>query len=782
MTASVYEITIGIRKSLLFCQTMSVFLNNIDDFIVPSQACINPLVASKIEASKTKSAEVPSGGVKSEKLVLKMDTSTTAFDASESLSYYGSKEPDLIKPRVSSSSGSSGSSSSSKVASISLNDCLACSGCVTSSETVLIQEQGYEKLLDTLDMIHATRAKCCGVESEELASSLLSSSSSSGSGESADKKQKIDSEGAGPNPHFQTAEDEEKEEDPTTPFNTVVVSISPQTCASFANTLSQLQAANPSSPQIKWTSMTVFLHLARFFKVLGCSFVCNSSAGGDISLIMAREEFIQRYRNGYSKKWDAPVVSTAISRTRRNVYSSSQKSSGSEFSKQASVSVNPLEEVYPPVINIQDKSFNLPMFSSNCPGWVCYAEKSHPHSLPYMATTKSAQQIIGAIFKHILGPKLLQIEASKIYHVSIEPCFDKKLEGSRLDFYDETSESCEVDLVLSTNEVWNLLIHKAAESSRDGYGDGAGADAGAGASASASADDVVSGDVGLYLQSLGPDTLPQSRAQGDSASSSGGSTTNAWVEHMMRCCTEDGELFVRAGESVDADIPKNGAEKPKNMNSGSGGYLEHIARYASETLLGSTDAWASPLVYKQGRNADIAEVEILSSIPLVEGQESGPRKLRFGRAYGFRNIQSIILKAKRGKCDLDFIEVMACPSGCINGGGQLRISAASAEADASSSSIPGGARESASDSQQRIVAVNEAFHEGGTRTRCEDTPLARFLFPHPTPHTMHSSSSSSSFASIFPDGPTSVDAVHLLCTQFHNVPRMEVVAPLAAKW
>lgn len=27
---------------------------------------------------------------------------------------------------------------------------------------------------------------------------------------------------------------------------------------------------------------------------------------------------------------------------------------------------------------------------------------------------------------------------------------------------------------------------------------------------------------------------------------------------------------------------------------------------------------------------------------------------------------------KRKKCDYDFIEIMACPSGCINGGGQIR--------------------------------------------------------------------------------------------------------------
>jgi iron only hydrogenase large subunit-like protein len=41
-------------------------------------------------------------------------------------------------------------------------------------------------------------------------------------------------------------------------------------------------------------------------------------------------------------------------------------------------------------------------------------------------------------------------------------------------------------------------------------------------------------------------------------------------------------------------------------------------------------------------------------------------------AYGFRNIQNIVQKIKRGKCQYHFVEIMACPSGCTNGGGQIR--------------------------------------------------------------------------------------------------------------
>jgi iron only hydrogenase large subunit-like protein len=46
----------------------------------------------------------------------------------------------------------------------------------------------------------------------------------------------------------------------------------------------------------------------------------------------------------------------------------------------------------------------LPMLSSACPGWVCYAEKTHGEMLPFIATTKSPQQVMGTLVKEWLGP------------------------------------------------------------------------------------------------------------------------------------------------------------------------------------------------------------------------------------------------------------------------------------------------------------------------------------------------------------------------------------------
>lgn len=37
--------------------------------------------------------------------------------------------------------------------------------------------------------------------------------------------------------------------------------------------------------------------------------------------------------------------------------------------------------------------------------------------------------------------------------------------------------------------------------------------------------------------------------------------------------------------------------------------------------------------------------------------------LRFAAVYGFRNIQTLVRKMKTRRCEYDYVEVMACPSG-----------------------------------------------------------------------------------------------------------------------
>ena len=49
----------------------------------------------------------------------------------------------------------------------------------------------------------------------------------------------------------------------------------------------------------------------------------------------------------------------------------------------------------------------LPVLTSACPGWVCYAEKTHgPHILSHISAVKSPQQVMGTLVKHRIAAAL----------------------------------------------------------------------------------------------------------------------------------------------------------------------------------------------------------------------------------------------------------------------------------------------------------------------------------------------------------------------------------------
>jgi hypothetical protein len=48
----------------------------------------------------------------------------------------------------------------------------------------------------------------------------------------------------------------------------------------------------------------------------------------------------------------------------------------------------------------------------------------------------------------------------RIYHVSVMPCYDKKLEASRSDFYNDQLASKDVDCVLTSLEITDILTEK----------------------------------------------------------------------------------------------------------------------------------------------------------------------------------------------------------------------------------------------------------------------------------------------------------------------------------
>ncbi len=97
------------------------------------------------------------------------------------------------------------------------------------------------------------------------------------------------------------------------------------------------------------------------------------------------------------------------------------------------------------------------LLSSACPGWICYAEKTHGEFvLPFISSTKSPQQIMGTLVKYHYAPRI-GVAPDQLYHVAIMPCYDKKLEASRADFYNDILSTRDVDCVISTSELLDYL-------------------------------------------------------------------------------------------------------------------------------------------------------------------------------------------------------------------------------------------------------------------------------------------------------------------------------------
>ena len=119
-------------------------------------------------------------------------------------------------------------------------------------------------------------------------------------------------------------------------------------------------------------------------------------------------------------------------------------------------------------MGLQKQEDGVPILSSECPGWVCYAEKVvGDQAFPFMSKVKSPQQLCGFLLKHYLTLKH-QIPASRIKVVTVMPCYDKKLEAVRPNFnlgvassHTIQDEVKEVDTVLATHELVDLIKNLA---------------------------------------------------------------------------------------------------------------------------------------------------------------------------------------------------------------------------------------------------------------------------------------------------------------------------------
>jgi len=109
------------------------------------------------------------------------------------------------------------------------------------------------------------------------------------------------------------------------------------------------------------------------------------------------------------------------------------------------------------LINRIKNNTNLPLFSANEPAWVSYVEQYEPDFLQNLSTTKSPQQVAGALTKHYYAEKLGYNKEDVVF-VSIMPSIASKHEAARKE--NSYKGIQDVDYVLTTREYARLLKRK----------------------------------------------------------------------------------------------------------------------------------------------------------------------------------------------------------------------------------------------------------------------------------------------------------------------------------
>ena len=224
---------------------------------------------------------------------------------------------------------------------------------------------------------------------------------------------------------------------------------------------------------------------------------------------------------------------------------------------------------------LKGEEVKMPMMTSCCPGWVSFVEQHYPEMRDHLSTTKSPQQIFGALAKTYFAQKL-GIDRKNLVVVSIMPCLAKKYEASRPDMGVDGNQ--DVDISIYTRELARFIRYA----------------------------------------NINFNELPEGE-----------------FDHPM-------------GESTGAGV----------IFGTTGGVIEAACRTAYEIHTG-----------QELGKVDFEELRGLDGIRSAT-IDFGDVKLNIGIAHGLGNARKLIEEVKNGTSPYHAIEVMACPGGCIGGGGQ----------------------------------------------------------------------------------------------------------------
>ena len=111
------------------------------------------------------------------------------------------------------------------------------------------------------------------------------------------------------------------------------------------------------------------------------------------------------------------------------------------------------------------------------------------------------------------------------------------------------------------------------------------------------------------------------------------------------------------------DMPLGSSTGAGVIFGATGGVMEAALRTAVETITG-----------KELPNLEFTEVRGMEGIKEAS-YEVGGLTVKVAVASGLANAKELMKKVRKGEVDYQFIEIMACPGGCVNGGGQPVVAA-----------------------------------------------------------------------------------------------------------
>ncbi|KAL7514344.1 hypothetical protein ACHAXN_011523 [Cyclotella atomus] len=717
---------------------MSVFLNNVDDYLGPSQACVNPLFTAPSKSTSTAANANSNATLDKTEVTLQTDSAGVVPKrrirrraAPRIQAEEDSQRREPIRLLHSTDDGFAASevpsvdidppSTKTKVkATVTLSDCLSCSGCVTSAEAVLMSHH------------------------------------------SVDKFREVSSKG-------------DKQ---------IVFTIS---SAALADLYRYIYACNQSVDdnvmadrnELKQSILSrhEFLQCtARFLhSEFGVVLLVDGAVTQRISLLESAHEFCYRYKQKHqiqqmSDEPEYDVTSVALSSTQTRYIKKKTGSAPETDRMEVSVVNHPPglslegdDDSMPTGNNIQNlhnQSLPLPMLASSCPGFVCLVEKTAAPVVPLLSTAKSPMAVAGALLKSGMFGAYGTSDTSnrQSFHVAVMPCHDKKLEAGRNDFAwekqtllkyaGETTTEInssneivnEVDLVLTTGELLELLT--------------------------SAADKVACGTsirelLGTYISKS--------------------------VESTCLLISDTDTNQTNSSKDTHSMQSSNAAELDVGVH-GSGSYADFIFRFAAMELFGcdlsqtQTLPWASPSNSSVGaaeqssggirrrRRQDTTDLRSITLFQHTDGSYSCDGRgqstpvLSFATAYGFKNVQLILQSLSNdgytaGALDAkeyDYVEVMACPSGCPNGGGQIGSM---------------GKRETPRDTKERVKATMSLmplFH-----STVGNMTVASSLYAV-SDDEMSTNDGCNGLVSSLKDGSFGQSARRLLHTRFHAVPKLEL--------